>query len=90
MKIIKNFLIADKDVALALSGGIDSNLLKVIILKIKNKINSFTIGFKDKSYDESKFVKKDNYNLNVKKILVEKDLIKTFIKIKKVINRVPV
>ena len=83
VKIIKNFLIADKDVALALSGGIDSNLLKVIILKIKNRINSFTIGFKDKSYDESKFVKKDNYNLNVKKILVEKDLIKTFIKIKK-------
>ncbi len=79
---IKKFLVADKDVALSLSDGNDSNLIKTIMLKHKKKINSFTIGFKDKSYNEANLVKKDKYNLNLKKIVTEKDLIKTFKKIK--------
>ena len=82
-KSIKNFLIADKKVGLTLSAGIDSNLIKIIMLKLKNKINSFTIGFKENSYDEAKFVKNNKYNLNKKKFLGEHDFIKTFLKIKK-------
>ena len=82
-KIINKFLIADKKVGLCLSGGIDSNLIKSYMIKIKNKINSFTIGFKDKSYDESQYVKKDKFNKNLKKILTEKDFIETFKKIRK-------
>ena len=66
-----------------MSGGIDSNLIKSYMIKIKNKINSFTIGFKDKSYDESQYVKKDKFNKNLKKILTEKDFIETFKKIRK-------
>jgi asparagine synthase (glutamine-hydrolysing) len=80
---IKNFLIADKKVGLTLSAGIDSNLIKMIMLKLKNKIFSFTIGFNENSYDEAKFVKKNKYNFNKKKILNERNFIKTFNKIKK-------
>lgn len=85
-KTIKKFLVADKDVALSLSDGNDSNLLKSIMLKYKKRINSFTIGFKDKSYNEANLVKKDKYNSNIKKIVIEKDLIKTFKKIKENIS----
>ena len=56
------------------------------MIKIKNKINSFTIGFKDKSYDESQYVKKDKFNKNLKKILTEKDFIETFKKIRKTLT----
>ncbi len=80
---IKNFLIADKNVGLTLSSGNDSTLLKNIMLKHKKKINSFTIGFKDKSYDESLHLKKEKNNHNLKKILYEKDLLKTFNTVKK-------
>lgn len=83
VNVVNNFLIADKEVALSLSGGNDSNLLKNIMLNHKKKINSFTIGFKDKTYDEASFVKKSNNNKNIKKILHKKDIIKTFKKIKK-------
>ncbi len=81
-KIIKNYLTADKDVGLCLSGGFDSNLLKNLVAKLKNKINSFTIGFKDKTYDESQYVKKTSLNNNHKKILYEKDLFASFNKIR--------
>jgi len=53
------------------------------MLKHKKKINSFTIGFKDKSYDEASFIKKNNNNNNTKKIVHKKDLVKTFKRIKK-------
>jgi asparagine synthase (glutamine-hydrolysing) len=82
-KIINKFLIADKKVGLCLSSGIDSNLIKSYMMKVKNNINSFTIGFKEKSYDESKYVKKERFNNNIKKILTEKNFINTFKKIKK-------
>ena len=51
-KIINNFSIADRKVGLCLSGGLDSNLIKVFLMKVQKKINSFTIGFKEKSYDD--------------------------------------
>ncbi len=83
IKVINNFLIADKEVALSLSVGNDSNLLKNIMLKHKKKINSFTIGFKDKTYDEASFIKNSSNINNTKKILLKKDMIKTFKRIKK-------
>ena len=82
-KIIKNYSIADKNVGLCLSGGLDSNLLKILMIKLSNKINSFTIGFKNRTYDESKFVNKTIANNNRKKILNKKDFINSFKKIKK-------
>ena len=80
---IKKFLIADKDVVLGLSSGLDSRLIKKLILNHKKKIKSFTIGFKEKSYDESRFVIGNKKNKNVKKILNKKDILDSFYKIKK-------
>ena len=82
-KTTSNFLIADQKVGLCLSSGFDSNILKKVILKKEKKIKSFTIGFKDQTYDESKKIKKTPNDDNKKKILSQKDLIKTFHLIRK-------
>ena len=82
-KIIKNFSIADEKVGLCLSSGLDSQLIRVYLEKYFNKIKSFTVGFKEKSYDESRFIKSSKKNRNYKKILSEKDYQKLFISIKK-------
>jgi asparagine synthase (glutamine-hydrolysing) len=47
-------LIADEGVEVLLSGGIDSSLILFLANKISpRRVVSFTIGFEDKSYDES-------------------------------------
>ena len=80
---IEKFLIADKDVVLGLSSGLDSRLIKKLMLNHKKKIKSFTIGFKEKSYDESRYVISDKKNKNIKKTLNKKDILDSFYKIKK-------
>ena len=80
---IKKFLVADKEVVLGLSSGLDSKLLKKLMLNHRKKIKSFTIGFKEKSFDESRHVLGSKRNKNIKKILNKKDVIKSFYKIKK-------
>ena len=82
-KIINNFSIADRKVGLCLSGGLDSNLIKVFLMKVQKKINSFTIGFKEKSYDESLYVKNSKFNKNTKKILNNKKLFESVNLLKK-------
>ncbi len=80
---IKKFLVADKEVVLGLSSGLDSKLLKKLMLNHKKKLKSFTIGFKEKSFDESHRVSSDKTNKNIKKILNKKDILESFYKIKK-------
>ena len=82
-KIIKKFSIADEKVGLCLSSGLDSQLIKVNLEKFFKKINSFTIGFKDKTYDESRFIRSSLTNKNYKKILSKKDYKIIFNTIKK-------
>ena len=41
-----------------LSGGIDSSLIASTLQNSSSKINTFTIGFKNDKYDESKYAKK--------------------------------
>ena len=81
--IIKRFSIADEKVGLCLSSGLDSQLIRVNLEKIFKKIKSFTIGFKDKTYDESKFIRSSIKNKNYKKILSKKDYKIIFNTIKK-------
>ena len=51
-------MIADVPVGVFLSGGIDSSLVAAIVQKYsKMPINTFTIGFEDKKYDESNYAK---------------------------------
>ena len=65
-KIIKNFSIADEKVGICLSSGIDSQLIKLNLQKLLKRIKSFTIGFKDKTYDESRYIKSSVTNKNYK------------------------
>ncbi len=51
-------LIADVPVGVFLSGGIDSSLVVALASKVSTrKIQTFSIGFPDKSHDESRFAK---------------------------------
>jgi asparagine synthase (glutamine-hydrolysing) len=58
-KSIKYRLIANVDIGLLLSGGIDSSLLACYMNQLAGKkVKAFTVGFDDKSIDESAFAKK--------------------------------
>ncbi|HTF80815.1 MAG TPA: asparagine synthase (glutamine-hydrolyzing), partial [Cytophagales bacterium] len=62
---IKYRLIADVPVGVFLSGGIDSSLVTALASKYHSgKIKSFTIGFKDGKFDESKHALKVAQHLN--------------------------
>ncbi len=56
---INDMLIGDRPIGAFLSGGIDSSLVCALISKrLDKKIQTFTIGFENKAYDESIFSKK--------------------------------
>ena len=58
-KVIKDILIADVNVGVFLSGGIDSSLVACYATKLSKNINTFSIGIKDnKDYDESSSAEK--------------------------------
>ncbi len=85
---VKNRLIADVPTGVFLSGGIDSSTVAYYAQKVSNqKIKTFSIGFQEKSFDESIYAKvvaetlgTDHYHLVVSaqdSIDVVKDLAKT-------------
>ena len=58
-EVIESELIADVDLGIFLSSGIDSSLIATIASKIsKKKLNTFSLGFKKKYFDESADSKK--------------------------------
>jgi len=55
---IKKRLLADVEVGAFLSGGVDSSLVSAIMAEVSNKqIKTFTIGFKEKDYNEAEYAK---------------------------------
>ena len=73
--IIENHCISDNSPVLTLSGGVDSQLIFKSLSK-KSNISTFTIGYENKSFDESRFVdeitniqNKNIYVLDKKKII---------------------
>ena len=59
-------LIADVPVGILLSSGIDSSLVASYASQINNKIETYTVGFEDASYDESSSSKKISDFLGLK------------------------
>ena len=85
--LIYEHSIADNVPAISLSGGIDSYIIMKYLKKIKTKFKSFTLGFENKSFDESIYVEKTETH-NPKKIFIatEKNLKNNFIELSKLIH----
>jgi len=78
-------MIADVPVGFFLSGGMDSSTLVAVASQNHTNINTFSIGFKDKSHDETFYsdIIAEKYQTNHnKKILDEKEIKILFNKIK--------
>jgi asparagine synthase (glutamine-hydrolysing) len=55
-KSVEKRLISERPLGAFLSGGIDSTIVTAVMSKISpGYVNTFSIGFKDKKYDESKY-----------------------------------
>ncbi len=66
--------ISDVPLGIVLSGGLDSSIITAILAKMeKNPINTFTVKFKEKGYDETEFAKivAEQYNANYFEVLLE-------------------
>lgn len=54
---VKKQLIADVDVGTFLSGGVDSSVITYECSRFYDKLKTFSIGFQESRYDESKYAK---------------------------------
>ena len=76
---VEKRMISDVPLGTFLSGGVDSSLVTALAQKIStNPINTFSIGFKDDKFDESRYAKKIAQELGTNHhefILTEKEAI---------------
>ena len=64
-KVIKSRMISDVNLGVFMSGGIDSTLISYFAKKNDQNIQSFTLGFEEESYDESKKAKEISQLLGI-------------------------
>ncbi len=70
-KVIKKRLISDYPVSCLLSGGIDSSSIVSTSAKyLKKRINCFSVGTKDKDYDEKRLINKTTKKYNLHNLFV--------------------
>ena len=77
-KSIQDRLNSDRPIGVFLSSGIDSSLIAHHANQIESNIKTFSIGFKNKNYDESQLAKKFSRHLGTnhyEKIIDEKDML---------------
>ena len=65
-KSIDEKLISDVPICTFLSGGVDSSIIATLLSKINKNIDTFTVKFDSKEYDESNFAEDISYNLGLK------------------------
>ena len=71
---------------ISLSGGIDSYIIMNNFANNRKYSTSYTLGFENESYDESKYVKKINKDIKKKIFNSNDELLKSnFIKISKLL-----
>ena len=64
-KSIEKRMIADVPLGTFLSGGVDSSIVSLIASRIKNNLNTFSIGFPDEAlFDESKYAEEVARHIN--------------------------
>lgn len=69
-KSINSRLISDVPLGTLLSGGVDSSLITYLLAEESRKtVNAFTLSFKEKDFDESKYAQKIAAHQNVKHIV---------------------
>jgi len=82
---ISSQLISDVPVGTFLSGGIDSSLITSLLQKNSMlPVKTFTIGFEDKNYDESKYAASISNHLGTdhhQMVVGEKDILETIFKL---------
>ena len=77
-KTVKSRMISDVKLGVFLSGGLDSSIISYYAKNVNENISSFTLGFEEKSYDESSKSKLVSEHLGIKNInftLEKKDLL---------------
>ncbi len=81
---VKLRLISDVPIGIFLSGGIDSSIVTAVASEhVSKPLETFTIGFKEKTYDETQYAKiiSQKFNTNHHEFIVEPDIINILPKI---------
>ncbi len=87
---IKEHLLSNVPLGIFLSGGIDSSTLTAFICRISSqRLNTFSIGFADRSFDESRYAQLVSHYFNTQHhhyIFTLKDLINVFPEVTKIMD----